>query len=70
MSRLIDDIVFENINDQVLRESKSADESPWPRKKFWIAKPIGLWSFQKIFDAFRVLTNKSFAVHYKEDEVG
>jgi hypothetical protein len=70
MSRLIDDIVFENTNGQILKELQCSEESPWHRKTFWIAKPMNFWSFRRVIDAFRVMLGKSVAVHYKEDEIG
>jgi len=39
---------------------------------FYMAKPIPFYSYKttlnRIKDGFRVMTGKSFAVHYKEDE--
>ena len=59
MSILIDNLIinFKNCNQQFNNE-------------WYIAKPFGLQSFRhRLKDAYRVLIGKSYAYHFKEDEL-
>lgn len=62
MSILIDWLVSKN--------NPGNNTSACINNKWYIAKPIGYLSLkERLKDAFRILTNKSFAVHFKEDEI-
>ena len=64
MSKLIDEV------------TKSGILSTWAQNpkdgKWYIAKPLPFYGINEIFnrikDAGRVISGKSFAVHYKEDD--
>ena len=68
MSKLIDAFVIDNYNG-VKTENKCKRISD--EKIIWVlAKPLNKTSLKNRFkDAWRIITNKSFAVHYFEDDV-
>jgi hypothetical protein len=59
--------------EQVLIESKNCSWTKAADTKWYIAKPVPFYGiptkWQCIKDGFRVMRGKSFAVHYKEDEI-
>lgn len=67
MSKLIDKFVIDNYNGNKI-ETKCRRISD--NKIFWaLAKPLNKNSIlNRLNDAWRIITNKSFAVHYFEDD--
>jgi hypothetical protein len=61
MSTLIDKLVEDYTKEHTGAYKKINDI-------WYIAKPINVFSFKRIKDALRVLTGKSQAYHYMEDE--
>lgn len=58
--------------DKLLKEADTSTTTQVKDLKWYIAKPLPFYSLktkiQRIKDGLRVVSGKSFAVHYKEDE--
>lgn len=72
MSKLIDTYIRENTGHVpetfITADLIRVEVIPGISQQF-LAKPLNKKSFkERVKDAYRILRNKSFAVHYKEDE--
>ena len=58
--------------DNLLKKENTFSSFKRVDSMFYMAKPIPFYSYKtvlnRIKDGFRVMTGRSFAVHYKEDE--
>jgi hypothetical protein len=58
--------------DKLLKEADVSTTAQEKNLKWYIAKPLPFYSLKtklkRIKDGLRVVSGKSFAVHYKEDE--